>query len=139
MISSVDANFFFPVHPNLTVQTLSHQILESAGNISLMPPLEYPEFLSLLNSAALVLTDSGGVQEEASHLGKSVFILRDTSERDDALEAGKTKIMGTDSLRIFQEIDEHLKAYSASVNLQKYEHGSSASDRIANGVAARCS
>lgn len=136
-----DTTFLFPVHPNPAVQKLSEQILGSSQNIVLMPPLEYPQFLAMLNSASLVLTDSGGVQEEAAYLGKQVFILRDISEREDGLGDGTTQIIGTDPNRILAAITQFLNTYKVpELQVRAFATGvPSASEMIADVVAEQCS
>ena len=136
-----DTTFMFPVHPNPTVQTLSERILGATENVVLMPPLEYPQFLAMLNQASLVLTDSGGVQEEAAYLGKRVLILRDISERDDGFGSGTTKVIGTEPERIVAAIAHYLNA-TAGVSQAMNGFGigvPSASQMIADVVAEQCS
>jgi UDP-N-acetylglucosamine 2-epimerase (non-hydrolysing) len=93
-----DIQFVYPVHLNPNVRKPVHDILaENAAlaNISLIEPLDYLGFVSLLKAATLVLTDSGGIQEEAPSLGKPVLVMRDTTERPEALEAGAAALVGT--------------------------------------------
>jgi UDP-N-acetylglucosamine 2-epimerase (non-hydrolysing) len=90
----------FPVHLNPLVQAPIRELLTGRPNIWLLPPASYPEFVWLLDRAALVLTDSGGVQEEAPALGKPVLVLREVTERPEAVEAGFAELVGTDPERI---------------------------------------
>lgn len=86
----------FPVHLNPNAQEPALRILSGVPNISLIPPRGYLEFVHLLKHAWLVLTDSGGIQEEASAIGKPVLILRETTERTEAIDAGTARLVGTD-------------------------------------------
>jgi UDP-N-acetylglucosamine 2-epimerase (non-hydrolysing) len=90
----------FPVHMNPQVQAPVHELLAGRPNVWLLPPASYPEFVWLLDRAAVVLTDSGGVQEEAPALGKPVLVLREVTERPEAVEAGFAELVGTDPERI---------------------------------------
>lgn len=93
----------FPVHLNPNVKDVVHELLGGRPLIHLVPPFAYPEFLWLLNRSRLVLTDSGGVQEEAPSLGKPVLLLRDTTERPEALQAGTVIKVGSDTELICRE------------------------------------
>ena len=106
----------FPVHPNPRVSIPVRTALEGHPSICLLAPLDYAEFVSLLDRSTLVLTDSGGVQEEAPALGKPVLVLRDSTERPEGVEAGCAKLVGVDSQRIVAEATRLLDdpdAYSA--------------------------
>ena len=81
---------------------------ESAGNLFFIEPLDYLEFVFLMNRSTLILTDSGGIQEEAPGLGKPVLVMRDTTERPEAVEAGTVRLVGTDKRSIFQEMSHLL-------------------------------
>ncbi|MBC7553831.1 MAG: UDP-N-acetylglucosamine 2-epimerase (non-hydrolyzing) [Taibaiella sp.] len=91
----------FPVHLNPNVKDVVHEILGDSPLIHLIPPAAYPEFLWLLDNSRLILTDSGGVQEEAPSLGKPVLLLRDTTERPEAMEAGTVLKVGSDTELIY--------------------------------------
>lgn len=95
-------DFVYPVHPNPRVRETVFARLGSAGreNIFLVPPLDYLPFVALMNSAVLILTDSGGVQEEAPSLGKRVIVLRDVTERQEGLDTGLIRLAGTDAMKI---------------------------------------
>jgi UDP-N-acetylglucosamine 2-epimerase (non-hydrolysing) len=93
----------YPVHRNPNVWGAVHERLANAPNITLMPPLEYRPLVSLMKQAHLVLTDSGGIQEEAPGLGVPVLVLRDVTERPEAVEAGTVRLVGTDRARIVAE------------------------------------
>lgn len=112
-----DVTFVFPVHPNPNVRQALQSALGDASaypNLLLMSPPDYPDFVRLMASSTLVLTDSGGIQEEAPALGKPVLVMRDTSERPEAIDAGTARLVGTNSERIISEVSELLdnpKAY----------------------------
>lgn len=91
------------VHPNPHVSTVLRRELGSAANISLIPPLDYPEFVAMMRRSHLILTDSGGVQEEAPTFGKPVLVLRNVTERPEAVEAGTSRLIGTDDSVIVRE------------------------------------
>jgi len=103
----------FPVHLNPNVKDVVHEILGGHPLIHLVPPFAYPEFLWLLNNSYLILTDSGGVQEEAPSLGKPVLLLRDTTERPEAVEAGTVLKVGSDTELIYAEAMELLNNHEA--------------------------
>ncbi len=136
---NLDTSFIFPVHPNPVVQSTARDVFSSAKNVTLMNPLEYPEFLALLSRSSLVLTDSGGVQEEAAYLGKQVLILRDISERPDGFTSGTTKIIGTNTAAITSEINRRLALHSCDVLPDPIASSESPSKIIANVVGERCS
>jgi len=94
----------YPVHLNPQVQEPVNRLLASIPNIHLIEPQEYLPFVYLMDRADLVLTDSGGVQEEAPSLGKPVLVMRDTTERPEAVEAGTVKLVGTDAQLIVEEV-----------------------------------
>ena len=98
-----DVAIIFPVHLNPNVRKIMHQKLEGFDNIALIEPLDYPNFVSLLQHCNFMLTDSGGVQEEAPALGKPVLVMRDTTERPEGVEAGTAKLVGTNKDRIVEE------------------------------------
>lgn len=98
--SSPNALIVYPVHPNPNVNGPVHEMLQNIANIKLLPPLDYYPFVALMNEAEFLLTDSGGLQEEASRLGKPVLIMRKTTERPEALEGGNALVVGTDPERI---------------------------------------
>ncbi len=93
----------YPVHLNPKVQKPVYELLGNMENIKLIDPLAYPEFVWLMNESHMVITDSGGVQEEAPSLGKPVLVMRDTTERPEAVEAGTVILVGTDKEKIFSE------------------------------------
>lgn len=99
-----DVAVIFPVHPNPAVHAVVHALLGGLDNVALIPPLDYPHFVHLLTLAEIVLTDSGGVQEEAPALGKPVLVLRETTERPEGIAAGTARLVGTDPERIIAEV-----------------------------------
>ncbi|HCV03548.1 MAG TPA: UDP-N-acetylglucosamine 2-epimerase (non-hydrolyzing) [Pseudoalteromonas sp.] len=98
-----DAEIVYPVHLNPNVQEPVNRILASQPNIHLIPPLDYLPFVYLMNRSHLILTDSGGIQEEAPSLGKPVLVMRDTTERPEAVTAGTVKLVGTNSAKLIGE------------------------------------
>lgn len=98
-----DVQILYPVHPNPNVQTAAHEILGDHPRIVLCPPLDYLPFVAAMQRAYLILSDSGGVQEEAPALGKPVLVLRRETERPEAVEAGVVKLVGPDFARIVGE------------------------------------
>lgn len=103
-----DTHFIYPVHLNPNVQEPVKRLLGASANVHLIQPLSYEPFVYLMQNAYLVLTDSGGVQEEAPGLGKPVLVMRDTTERPEAVDAGTVKLVGTDAGLIVQEVQRLL-------------------------------
>jgi UDP-N-acetylglucosamine 2-epimerase (non-hydrolysing) len=128
-----DVSFVYPVHPNPNIRDVVYRELQGLERVALVPPLSYREIVSLLKRAYLVLTDSGGLQEEAPALGKPVLVLRNTTERPEAVAAGVVKIIGTEKQRIIEETRRLLtdRAYYASIAKGTSLYGDGhASDRI---------
>ena len=98
-----DIQIIYPVHLNPNVQQPVNEILTGVPNIYLIPPLNYPSFVWAMDKARIIITDSGGVQEEAPSLGKPVLVMRDTTERPEAVEAGTVILVGTDRKKIVSE------------------------------------
>lgn len=101
-----DTAVLFPVHPNPAARTIAHQILSNHERIVLTEPLSYPEIVGAMQHAWLVVTDSGGLQEEAPALGKPVLVLRAVTERPEAVSAGAVRIVGTKRKRILHALGE---------------------------------
>ncbi|PTW49168.1 UDP-N-acetylglucosamine 2-epimerase [Sphingomonas faeni] len=99
-----DVAVLFPVHPNPNVVSVMDDILGTRPNVARIEPLDYPHFVRALGMADIVLTDSGGVQEEAPALGKPVLVMRETTERPEGVAAGTARLIGTDEDRIVSEI-----------------------------------
>ena len=95
-----DVEFVYPVHFNPNVRKPVNEILHGVRNVHLLEPLDYEPFVYAMERSCLILTDSGGVQEEAPSLGKPVLVMRDTTERPEAIEAGTVRLVGTDKKRI---------------------------------------
>ena len=113
----LDTDFVYPMHLNPNVRESIHEVfgedLTNSDNMFFIEPLEYLAFVYLMEKSSIVLTDSGGIQEEAPGLGKPVLVMRDTTERPEALEAGTVKLIGTNYERIIDEVSRLLddKAY----------------------------
>ena len=99
-----DTAFVYPVHLNPNVREPVFRLLSNMDNVHLIEPLSYLPFIALMNRANLILTDSGGVQEEAPSLGKPVLVMRDTTERPEAVDAGTVKLVGTDKRTIIDNV-----------------------------------
>lgn len=131
--SHPNVRFLFPLHPNPAVRELILPILGNQPGVSLCEPLNYDEFLSVLQNAYIVLSDSGGVQEEATALGKPVLVLRRETERPEGVEAGTLRLVGTDVQDIMRETDRLLKeksAYDAMTNGSKVFGDGHAAEKI---------
>lgn len=102
-VENSDVQIIYPVHLNPNVKKPVYEILGDVENIQLIDPLAYPAFVWLMNQAYLIITDSGGVQEEAPSLGKPVLVMRDTTERPEAVDAGTVILVGTDKDKIITE------------------------------------
>ena len=98
-----DVQFLYPVHPNPNVRNPAYQFLAELPNFTLCEPLDYPSFVAAMERAYIILTDSGGIQEEAPALGKPVLVLREETERPEAVEQGVVKLVGTSLERISEE------------------------------------
>lgn len=126
-----DVDFVYPMHLNPNVRKPVTGILgEGLGNVFLIEPLRYLEFVHMMDLSYLVLTDSGGVQEEAPGLGKPVLVMRDTTERPEAVEAGTVLLVGTDRKRIEDGVSELLD------NPETYRRMSTATNPYGDGLAA---
>ncbi len=99
-----DCQIVYPVHLNPNVREPVYRILKDIKNVLLIEPLDYLPFVYLMSRSYLIVTDSGGVQEEAPSLGKPVLVMRDTTERPEAVEAGTVKLVGTDAAKIEEEV-----------------------------------
>jgi UDP-N-acetylglucosamine 2-epimerase (non-hydrolysing) len=108
-----DVAVVFPVHPNPNVRPVMDEALSGLANVALIDPLDYPGFVALLDACDIVLTDSGGVQEEAPALGKPVLVMRETTERSEGIAAGTAKLVGTDRARIVSDVSALLDDQTA--------------------------
>lgn len=102
-------NFVYPVHLNPNVQEPVNRLLVNLENVKLIEPQDYLPFVYLMDNSTLILTDSGGIQEEAPSLGKPVLVMRDTTERPEAVDAGTVKLVGTDTNKIVNAVSELLE------------------------------
>ena len=125
-----DHLFIYPVHLNPKVQKPVYDTLGQFDNIKLIPPQPYSEFVMLMNHSKIVLTDSGGVQEEAPSLGKPVLVMRDTTERPEGVEAGTVKLVGADAAAIIENVDLLINDKAA------YEKMAQAKNPYGDGKAA---
>ena len=107
-LNNLDIDIVYPVHLNPNVQKPVKEILSDVSNVFLIEPLQYESFIYMMNKAYFIITDSGGVQEEAPSLGKPVLVMRDTTERPEAIEAGTVKLVGTNSQTIIDEAQKLL-------------------------------
>ena len=121
----------FPVHPNPNVRKAMDAALAGLDNVALIEPLDYPHFARLLSISEIMLTDSGGVQEEAPALGKPVLVMRETTERPEGVAAGTARLVGTDAERIVTEIFTLLDDKAA------YEAMARAHNPFGDGQSAR--
>ncbi len=103
-----DIAIVFPMHPNPGIGQTMRPALHDAANIALIKPLDYPDFVALLTACDIVLTDSGGIQEEAPSLGKPVLVMRETTERPEGIAAGTALLVGTDTQRIIAQAERLL-------------------------------
>jgi len=126
-----DVELVYPVHLNPNVQEPVNRILKNAPHITLLPPLDYLPLVHLMKRSTLILTDSGGIQEEAPAFGKPVLVLRDVTERPEGIEAGTLKLVGTDTRRIVEEATRLLDDESAYAEMAK------ASNPFGDGHAAQ--
>lgn len=135
--SRADVACIFPVHMNPNAHAVMHAALGDLANVALIEPLDYPNFVYLLLISHIILTDSGGVQEEAPALGKPVLVMRDTTERPEGIIAGTAKLVGTDPNGIIAEVFTLLDnpaAYSKMARAHNPFGDGRASQRIAEVI-----
>jgi len=137
-----DVQIVYPVHLNPNVREPAGRILSGVPTIRLLEPLDYLPFVYLMDRAYLIITDSGGVQEEAPSLGKPVLVMRDTTERPEAVEAGTVRLVGTDQERIVRETERLLDSPAEYEGMARahnpYGDGKAAArimKRLADGIA----
>jgi UDP-N-acetylglucosamine 2-epimerase (non-hydrolysing) len=127
--ANTDVLIIYPVHLNPNVKGPVYEILDNVSNIKLINPLAYPAFVWLMNQSYLIITDSGGVQEEAPSLGKPVLVMRDTTERPEAVDAGTVILVGTDKNKIVTECNSLLN------NKERYQQMSALHNPYGDGKA----
>jgi len=125
-----EVQIVYPVHLNPHVQEPVYRLLGNIPNITLLPPLDYLPMVQLMKRCTLVLTDSGGIQEEAPGLGKPVLVLRETTERPEAVAAGTVRLVGTDTVAIVDKTQQLLE------NAAEYEEMACAVNPFGDGRAA---
>jgi UDP-N-acetylglucosamine 2-epimerase (non-hydrolysing) len=126
-----EIQLLYPMHLNPNVREPVNRILKGINNIFLIEPQDYLPFVYLMSQASIIVTDSGGVQEEAPSLGKPVLVMRDTTERPEAVEAGTVKLVGTNTARIINEVDILL------TNKEEYNKMSLAHNPYGDGKACQ--
>lgn len=130
-LKNEDVQIIYPVHLNPNVKGPVYEILSGIDTVKLIEPLAYPAFVWLMNQSYLIITDSGGVQEEAPSLGKPVLVMRDSTERPEAVEAGTVILVGTDKNKIIKECSDLL------VNIKKYRKMSALHNPYGDGKACK--
>lgn len=129
--SNPSVDFVYPVHLNPNVYHPVHQYLGAIKNIFLIAPIDYQPFIYLMSKSYIILTDSGGIQEEAPSLGKPVLVMRETTERPEAVDAGTAKLIGTDKNQIVKEVNNLIN------NLEEYNKMSFAHNPYGDGNASK--
>jgi UDP-N-acetylglucosamine 2-epimerase (non-hydrolysing) len=130
-----DVQFVYPVHPNPNIRRVVEDMLSNVDGVHLLKPLDYPHLIWLMRNCFIVLTDSGGIQEEAPTLGKPVLVMRDVTERQEGIEAGTAILVGTDQDRIVSSVSRLLTdsaAYSRMANAVNPYGDGNTSRRIAD-------
>lgn len=124
--SNPKLRFLYPVHPNPHVQAAARKHLADCQQVHLVPPMDYPQFVNALLAADLIMTDSGGVQEEAPALGKRILVLRETTERPEGIQAGVAELVGTNTERIISRATELLRRTADDQVISPYGDGHAA-------------
>ena len=135
-----DVQIVYPVHPNPNVQDPVNRFLRNQANIDLIEPLDYISFVALMQQAYMLVTDSGGVQEEGPSLGKPILVLREKTERPEAVEAGTVRLVGNDEMLLRDEVERLLDdadAYRAMTRVHNPYGDGHASERIADVIRSR--
>ena len=125
-----DVKVLYPIHLNPKVREVAHEIFDGCNRVRLIEPLEVFDFHNFINKSYIIMSDSGGVQEEAPSLGKPVLVLRDTTERPEGIDAGTLKLVGTDEKNIYKE------AKILLTDKEEYERMSKASNPYGDGHAS---
>lgn len=136
-----DVLIVYPVHPNPRVREVTDRLLKGNDRVRLLDPLDYRSFVAMMNASYLIVTDSGGVQEEAPSLGKPVLVIREKTERPEAVEAGTVKLVGTDRKKIVSEASALLdsdNAYQAMSRRHNPYGDGKACERIVRAVQDYC-
>jgi UDP-N-acetylglucosamine 2-epimerase (non-hydrolysing) len=136
-----DVDFVYPVHPNPNVRRKAHEFLRGVPNVRLIEPVEYDGFVALMARAAVILTDSGGVQEEAPSLGTPILVLRESTERPEGVAAGCAKLVGTDEQAIISAANSVLSARREGILRQPPQNpygDGRAADRVVEAMWRRC-
>ena len=128
-----EIDIVYPVHLNPNVKKIVYKLLKNIKNIYLLYPLGYEQFIYLMHNSYIILTDSGGIQEEAPSLGKPVLVMRETTERPEAVEAGTVKMVGTDSLKIMDEV-ENLLSNKKEYNKMSESHNPYGDGKASNRI-----
>jgi UDP-N-acetylglucosamine 2-epimerase (non-hydrolysing) len=135
-----DVEIVYPVHPNPNVRAAVNRYLGTTDNVRLIQPLDYVSFVDLMRRAHVLLTDSGGIQEEGPSLGKPVLVMRDKTERPEAVEAGTARLVGTDPYRIVSETSlllDDAAEYARRSRIHNPYGDGYASARIAGALRSR--
>lgn len=135
-----EGRFVYPVHLNPRVQGPVYEALSEVDNVDLIAPLDYAPFVFLMDQSTLILTDSGGIQEEAPSLAKPVLVMRDTTERPEAIEAGTARLVGANSARIVEEVTsllDHADNYAMMARAKNPFGDGSAARRIVDALLKR--
>ena len=130
-VHNEEVQIIYPVHLNPNVKGPVYEILADVDSVQLINPLAYPAFVWLMNQSYLIITDSGGVQEEAPSLGKPVLVIRDTTERSEAVDAGTVILVGTDKQNIVNECNDLL------VNTERYQKMTTLHNPYGDGKASK--
>lgn len=125
-----DVKVVYPIHKNPKVREIAKEVLGNCDRVKLIEPLEVFDFHNFINKSYIIMTDSGGIQEEAPSLGKPVLVLRDTTERPEGITAGTLKLVGTDENIIYEEAKKLL------INKEAYDSMSKASNPYGDGHAS---
>jgi UDP-N-acetylglucosamine 2-epimerase (non-hydrolysing) len=135
-----DVKVVYPIHLNPNIRSLANDMLKDCDRIKIIDPLEVVDFHNFISKSYLILSDSGGVQEEAPSLGKPVLVLRDTTERPEGIESGTLKIVGTDCENIYNEtkklLDDKNEYDKMSMAVNPYGDGH-ASEKIVDAIVAK--
>lgn len=136
-LKNQDIDIVYPLHLNPNVKDVVHKHLDSVNNIYLINPLDYEPFVYLMRKSYIILTDSGGIQEEAPSLGKPILVMRDTTERPEAVDAKTVKLVGTDKnliIKSTQELLDNVSVYNSMAKVKNPYGDGEASTNILNSL-----